>query len=414
MSSCRLVARLAMAMVLCTLTFTVSAAVTSNRTRAECSGSANRWPAFSRMAPSARRIFVGTVIEGLNAGPRWFGRYRVRVDEVLRGPRREFMVIDFMTSGTPPSGSGACRRDRYLQAKVGDVIAFALGGRTAGVRGPVRTAAWLEGRPSGWNPGIERLSLAKVRRIARELPDTATEPSSTPATTPDGADTPVRPNRLGWTIIAALACVLTQSLHVAAQDGGLVDDAIRFRRSVGLRADRDFVASTFGSDQYAADEFGVPLSEQEVAEIQERQSRTASAAPGHDWARTQPGFAGAWTDQSQDGLIVYLFSTGVSAARAELDRLLPPEVRYEVRGVERSLADLRGLERRIAADIPSLEADGIEVLSIGLAISDNTLRVGVVDGVARARDAIQSAYGDFIEVAWEDPGQADACTGTGG
>ncbi len=199
---------------------------------------------------------------------------------------------------------------------------------------------------------------------------------------------------------------------MAAQDGGLVDDAIRFRRSVGLRADRDFVASTFGRTST------LPTSSacrcpSKVAEIQERQFDRERRS-GHDWARTQPGFAGAWTDQSKDGLIVYLFSTGVSAARAELDRLLPPEVRYEVRGVERSLADLRGLERRIAADIPSLEADGSEVQSIGLAISDNTRRGGVVDGVARARDAIQSAYGDFIEVAWEDPGQADACTGTGG
>jgi len=268
MSSCRLVARLAMAMVLCTLTFTVSAAVTSNRTRAECSGSANRWPAFSRMAPSARRIFVGTVIEGLNAGPRWFGRYRVRVDEVLRGPRREFMVIDFMTSGTPPSGSGACRRDRYLQAKVGDVIAFALGGRTAGVRGPCGPQH-LEGRPSGWNPGIERLSLPRCGESQGNCPIRPLNPPPR-RDDPDGADTLSDPTGLAGRSSRLLrACDPT--LHVAAQDGGLVDDAIRFRRSVGLRADRDFVASTFGSDQYAADEFGVPLSEQEVAEIQERQ-----------------------------------------------------------------------------------------------------------------------------------------------
>lgn len=47
-------------------------------------------------------------------------------------------------------------------------------------------------------------------------------------------DRSVRLSWLGWTSVVALAFVLTRSLSAAAQDSGLVDDAIRFRQSVGL------------------------------------------------------------------------------------------------------------------------------------------------------------------------------------
>jgi hypothetical protein len=199
----------------------------------------------------------------------------------------------------------------------------------------------------------------------------------------------------------------------AAVDSGWVDDAIRFRCSVGLEADRAFVASTFGREGYSADEFGVPLSDDEVALILERQARTAKAQPGHDWAQRQPGFAGAWTDQTRDGLIVYQFSAEPEVAQAELDRLLPPEVTFEVRLVERDINDLQGLKRSIAADIPMLEGAGIEVTSVGLDIRANTIRVGVAEGVDLARGLIQATHGSFIEVVGEDPGQADTRAGSG-
>jgi len=203
-----------MAVVLVASTLTLTAAAVSDPARAECSGDANAWPAFTEVAPSAKRIFVGTVTEGLGRGLRWFGWYRVRVDETLRGPQSDTRDIYFIISGLPPTGSKACRQNRYLEARVGDVIAFAFGGRIAGVRGSIRTAAWLETRPSPYNPGIERLSLAQVRKAALELPDTATAPSDTPSASSDTTFADLR--SVGIVVVIGAAVIAWLRIHVTS------------------------------------------------------------------------------------------------------------------------------------------------------------------------------------------------------
>lgn len=218
MTSRSSIVRLVLAVVLGASALTATTGVIrSDPVRAECSGDANVWPAFTKVAPTARRIFVGTVVESLTHGGRWFGRFRVRVDETLRGPHRESAVIDFIVSGLPPTGSQACRDARYLQARVGDVIAFAFGGHIRGVRGSVRTAAWLETRPSPWNPGIERLSLSQVRRIALRLPDTATAPVDTPAAT--ATDTTLADRRRVALVVSMAADALVWLRRLAPWSG---------------------------------------------------------------------------------------------------------------------------------------------------------------------------------------------------
>lgn len=213
---------------------------------------------------------------------------------------------------------------------------------------------------------------------------------------------------LGGAVVVALTLMsLTSALAV---EDGLVDDAIRFRRSVGLEADRAFVESTFAKEGYPDDAYGVPLSKAEVATIDDRQARLGKATSGHEWAHEQPGYAGSWVDQSKDGLIVYQFSKNVNAAELELDRLLPAGVAYEVRRVDRSLTELRELQARITKDIDTLAKEGIEVLSIGLDISDDTVTVGIAGDAAGKRATVKARYGDFVKVATEDPGQAD-CSG---
>lgn len=154
---------------------------------AECMGQPNRWPAFADVAPTAERIIVGTVVEhtGFDRGSLNLVGYRVSVDEVLRGPAHESVEVNGLKSGLPLVGSGSCRQNAYLYARVGDVIAFAFDGRLPGVAGPVNTAAWIEGRPRRNSvPGPQLLTLAEVRYFTT-LPETATSavgrgPSSAP------------------------------------------------------------------------------------------------------------------------------------------------------------------------------------------------------------------------------------------
>jgi len=207
-----------------------------------------------------------------------------------------------------------------------------------------------------------------------------------------------------------MVTLLTVAAALAVDDGW-VDDAIRFRRSVGLESERGFVASTFTRDGYSADDYGVPLSDAEVQTLNDRQARLEKANPGHEWAYEQPSFAGSWIDQSRDGLIVYQFSESVGAAEQKLDDLLPAGVKYAVRRVERSLDTLRQLQSRISKDIESLDADGIEVVSVGLDIRDNTVVVGIAGDATGKRAIIKDRYGEPVKVATEDTGHADACNG---
>lgn len=134
---------------------------------AECVGQPNRWPEFSEVAPTAKRIVVGTVVQSARRDPTEpTPVFTLRVDEILRGSAPESIEVRSLRSGLPLAGDRACRRDATLYANVGDVVALAYRGKTAQSGARVTTVAWLGGRPGRLNPGAERSTLADVRRLA--------------------------------------------------------------------------------------------------------------------------------------------------------------------------------------------------------------------------------------------------------
>ncbi|MDQ3447616.1 MAG: hypothetical protein M3432_00355 [Chloroflexota bacterium] len=113
---------------------------------------------------------------------------------------RRIRVLTSLRSGIPLQGSPACRRDAYLYARVGDVIAVAFDGRLPGVPNLTTTAAWIEGRPHGsLVPGPERLTIEEVRRLA-SLPDTATAAT--------GSQTPTAPQAPAGYLVLSRRCSL--------------------------------------------------------------------------------------------------------------------------------------------------------------------------------------------------------------
>lgn len=144
-----------------------------------------RWPDFARIAPSARRIIVGTVTEPLRdirefADVRDYPlsdpseSFRLRVDEVLRGRAPQSIKVSHLRSGLP-------RRDPRrecgkLEAKVGDRLVLAFDGRLPGRARRINTAAWIEGDPSISNQPAGQLTLGQARRLAGHAPDGSTLP----------------------------------------------------------------------------------------------------------------------------------------------------------------------------------------------------------------------------------------------
>jgi hypothetical protein len=126
-----------------------------------------RWPSFREVAPSARRIVVGTVVDGGGHD------FTLRVEEVLRGIAMERLRVRRVRSGLDVPGCAA----RWLEGNFGARVAIAFRGRIDGVDRRLTTAAQLIGRPSGHvNAGIERLSLREVRRLAGHAEDGSTLP----------------------------------------------------------------------------------------------------------------------------------------------------------------------------------------------------------------------------------------------
>lgn len=162
------------------------------------------WPSFSRYAPSAERILIGTVV--WTPGGEVNGRFTLRVDEVLRGSAPATIEFDNFRSGAPQP---ICPEDSYLRVhEVGERLAFADGASLPGVDHPVALVAYVKpSRPNtGLLPKMERLSEAEVRAIALLPPTDTVEITDT-----QGATDPALLVMLGAALFGALASVRRQA-----------------------------------------------------------------------------------------------------------------------------------------------------------------------------------------------------------
>src|SRR5688500_19693594 len=99
---------------------------------AECMRQVNRWPEFDSVAPTARRVVVGTVLKTNRLEPVEIGAvFTVLVEEVLRGEAPRVLLVDGLRSGRELRGSPACRVNSWVNARPGDRIAIAFRGRPA-------------------------------------------------------------------------------------------------------------------------------------------------------------------------------------------------------------------------------------------------------------------------------------------
>ncbi len=142
--------------------------VTATTAVADCT-QLSPWPSFTRSAPAAYRILIGTVV--WTPGGEANGRFTLRADEVLRGSAPATIEFHNFRSGAPQP---ICPGDSYLRVHdVGERLAFAYGARLPGVDHPIIAVAYVApSRPNaGLLPGMERLTAAQVRAIAL-LPST--------------------------------------------------------------------------------------------------------------------------------------------------------------------------------------------------------------------------------------------------
>lgn len=139
---------------------------------AECSFNVNRWPSFEEVAPTAKTVVIGTVIQTAahDQEPLYNGFspvFTLEVEDVLRGDAPEAIEFNGLRSGVPLRGERSCRQNSVMYAKLDDRIAVAFDGKVQGLKDRVTTATWIEGRPNNEisNPGLGTMELNEVRQV---------------------------------------------------------------------------------------------------------------------------------------------------------------------------------------------------------------------------------------------------------
>jgi len=189
-------------------------------------------------------------------------------------------------------------------------------------------------------------------------------------------------------------------------------EASQFRVDVGLRADASWVAQSLSDqDTFSVRQFnGVPLTAAEGAEIERRILIQQGAAAARDWASMQPGSAGGYTDQAAGGVMVFTFAGDPEPFRSQISRLLPAGTPFRLERVARSLDDLYALKAAVRGRWADLEAEGIDILDVGLNPMLDAVTVSVIGLTPTAEARLYSVFpsGVVVEEAG-GPAHPDSC-----
>ncbi len=183
-----------------------------------------------------------------------------------------------------------------------------------------------------------------------------------------------------------------------------------FRQAFGLRADRDYVESSLSAPDFVSAPYGVPLSQDEFADMQARLQVQNTIGDAVSFAIKQPGYAGVYLDQQDHGRPIFLFTTLDASRDQAIETRLPKNVSFTVRQVDYSLERLDGTKTAILKDMPLLRAQGYMIVDVGPDIVANTVEVGVDGDASKARERLAS-YGPEVVVTEAETPQMDACTG---
>jgi hypothetical protein len=190
-----------------------------------------------------------------------------------------------------------------------------------------------------------------------------------------------------------------------------VDSAIAFRESFGLRAGREFVEDSLTRGGYSRVPYGIPLSDDELADMRHRLDIQMSLGPATVYASDQPGYAGVYLDQDRGGRPVFLFTRDDSDRDATIGRRLGDDIAYDVRLVEYSLDRLRDVKYEVMDDVARAWDAGVFVVSIGPDIERNRVAVGV-EGLDQGDREYLERYGPEVVPEAAVTAQSDACTVT--
>lgn len=267
--------------------------------------------------------------------------------------------------------------------------------------------------PTTRRSGVERLDLyfdnqLVRRKLQTEAGDSAPltdtwsldvkASSLTPGTYPvrvEAVDRLGNPSSKEW----AISVTDSDPLPTEAE---VVQRSQAFREEFGLSTEEALIRSLMHDPAYTPSryEYGVPLTAAEAGQIEEREARadTDHEAIESYGVQTAPGsYAGYWADPAT-GLSYVGFTADLDTQLAALrDRVANPAILRAV-PAQYSLAALNTLHERILADEAWVEAQGLELRTVGVDVPANRIELGLnvlPDSAQLAQ--LRNRYGDAVE-----------------
>jgi hypothetical protein len=179
-----------------------------------------------------------------------------------------------------------------------------------------------------------------------------------------------------------------------------LDEATAFRLEFGLPSDTPFVLGTL-RDATLSREFGVPLTDEEVAELHRRAGWDLEALITE--LESEPRFAGIWIDQAAGGVIEIALTASDASVIQLVEANAPEGASLRIRtDAAYSWSYLQELKERIGADVRELKSVALNIRKVYADPITNRVVVGVDQVGDRAETRLRQRYGDAITVSEED------------
>ncbi len=221
----------------------------------------------------------------------------------------------------------------------------------------------------------------------------------------------------GRTILLSLLLpvVMITGLAMATPASGSNDrkleEATQFRKDMGFQAGKDLVERSFANrERFSDTSWGVPLTEDEAAEMWRRSTERPKVQAAIDYAVSRPASGGMYFDQAEGALPVFLFTDDVARHTSEIEERLPPSVEFDVQHVGYSLSELSALQSAITADMDTLRADGLPINQVAVGVQQNRVTIGLEAATEGGQQSLSRRYGPRVAVELIGPIVPDVCT----
>lgn len=193
-----------------------------------------------------------------------------------------------------------------------------------------------------------------------------------------------RPARrvVGVALVAAFLVLSSPAWYVSARAAPV--DAVGSTASLAPEDCRTELPDVAGGKDVSPDELH--------RLCQEARLRQAMDAVVED-AQAQVDFAGM---AFVDGVARFWFTIDPEAHRVRLEALAPAGARLEVSAADLTLTELEAIKRAITEDLDSLISDGMQIQTVGIDPSRNSVMVGLKEADTSAQRVLQQRYGPHV------------------